>query len=64
MREHWTNKHGTLVDKVQFRTLADCLAFMEKNKINKDIYHPYICSECGMWHIGHSQWEKKKSRKR
>lgn len=33
MHEHWTNKHGKLVAKVQFRTLDDCLAFMEKKGI-------------------------------
>lgn len=55
MHEHWTSKKGRLVAKAQFSTLDECLEFMDKRKINKDIYHPYICSECGMWHIGHKK---------
>lgn len=53
LNEHWTQKGGSLVAKIQFKTLEEALAFMDKRKINKDIYHPYVCSECGMWHIGH-----------
>lgn len=55
MHEHWTQKHGKLVAKVQFKTLDEVLDYMDKHHINKDIYHPYVCSECGMWHIGHSR---------
>lgn len=53
LHQHWTNKHGTLVPKAAYKTLGEALAFMDKNTINKDKYHPYVCPDCGMWHIGH-----------
>lgn len=53
LHQHWTNKHGTMVPKVQFKTLDDALDFMDRRKINKNKYHPYVCDDCGMWHIGH-----------
>lgn len=55
LHQHWTQKGGTLVAKVPFRTLNDALDFMNKKHINKDLYHPYVCRECGMWHIGHTK---------
>lgn len=54
MNEHWTQKSGSLVAKKQFKTLDDALAFLDKIH-QKDRYHPYVCSECGMWHIGHNK---------
>ena len=42
-----------MIPKVQFRSLDEALAFMDRKHINKDTYHPYICKDCGMWHIGH-----------
>ena len=54
MHEHWTQRGGSLVAKIQFKTLEEALAFMEKRKI-KDTYHAYVCSECGMWHIAHNK---------
>ena len=59
LHQHWTNKHGTMVPKMQFKTLYDCLEYMDKHKINKDKFHPYVCLDCGMWHIGHSKQNKK-----
>lgn len=53
MHEHWTQRGGSLVAKKQFKTLEDALAFMKLRHINKNVYHPYVCRECGMWHIGH-----------
>ena len=41
--------------KVQFNTLNDALDFLAKNKFIKRNYHPYICPDCGMWHIGHNK---------
>ena len=41
--------------KKQFKTLGECLEFMDKCNINKDKFHPYVCPDCGMWHIGHSK---------
>lgn len=55
LRNHWTSKKGIMVPKVQFKTLKDALEFMEKRHINKDVFHPYICQDCGMWHIGHTK---------
>lgn len=59
MNEHWTHKGGKMVAKVQFATLDNAIHFMEKHRINSDIYHPYVCSECGQWHIGHHHKKKK-----
>lgn len=55
MHEHWTQKRGKFVAKVQFKTLEEVFDYMDKHHIDKDVYHPYVCSECGMWHIGHSR---------
>lgn len=59
LHQHWTNKHGTMVPKMQFKTLDDCLGYMNKHKINKNKFHPYVCPDCGMWHIGHSNHNQK-----
>lgn len=53
LSNHWTSKHGKMVPKVQFKTIEDALSFMDKRNIDKNIYHPYVCRDCGMWHIGH-----------
>ena len=53
IRNHWVSKHGTMVPKIQFKTLDEVLDYMDKHSINKDTFNPYVCSECGMWHIGH-----------
>lgn len=45
--------------KKQFKTLGECFEFMENHHINKDKFHPYVCSDCGMWHIGHSKVKSK-----
>lgn len=59
MNEHWTQKGGKMVAKVQFHTIDDAIHYMEDHHINSDIYHPYVCSECGCWHIGHHKFAKK-----
>lgn len=64
LNEHWTQKHGRLVAKMQFRTLSECLAFMEKSGIDKDKYHPYVCGVCGAWHLGHHHKHKKNNKRR
>ena len=56
LKAHWTSKSGIMVPKAQFKTLDDALEFMDKRKIDKDIYHPYVCPDCGMWHIGHHKF--------
>ena len=63
MHEHWTSKGGILVAKAQFKSLSDALSFMDEHRIDKDVYHPYVCSECGMWHIGHRKERKKRREK-
>ena len=50
---HWTWKHGKMIAKKQFKTLDNALAFMDKRHIDKDVFNPYVCPDCGMWHIGH-----------
>ena len=55
LNEHWTQKRGYLKAKLQFHTLDECLEYMNAHKINTDKYHPYVCSDCGMWHIGHNK---------
>lgn len=44
-----------MVPKMQFKTLYDCLGYMDKHHISKNKFHPYVCPDCGMWHIGHSK---------
>ena len=60
LNQHWTQKHGKHVPKKPFRTIDECLKFMTEHNINQDLYHPYICQECGMWHIGHLHQHKHK----
>ena len=62
MNEHWTQKGGKMVAKLQFQTLDDTIRYMEEHHIKSDIYHPYVCSECGQWHIGHHKNAKKKKK--
>lgn len=60
MNEHWTQKGDKMVAKKQFKVLDDALKYISEHHINSLVYHPYICSECGMWHIGHHKKRKKK----
>lgn len=53
LKNHWTSKRGIMVPKKQFRTIEEALEYMDKHKIDKIKYTPYVCSDCGMWHIGH-----------
>ena len=41
--------------KLQFKTIDDLLVYLAERKIDKDKFHPYICPDCGMWHIGHNK---------
>lgn len=59
MNEHWTQKRGKMVAKLQFKELNDALCYIKEHRINPDIYHPYVCSECGQWHIGHNKKRKR-----
>ena len=59
LNQQWTQKHGKYVPKMQFKTLAHVLRYMSEHHI-KDYYTPYVCSICGMWHIGHRHTKKKK----
>lgn len=63
LRQHWTSKHGIMVPKLQFNTLKDTLDYIKIHHINILKYHPYICSECGQWHIGHNRHKPKKKNK-
>ena len=58
IRQHWTWKGGSMKPKKQFKTLGECFEFMDNHHINKDKFHPYVCLDCGMWHIGHSKVKK------
>ena len=58
LKQHWTVKHGKMVPKIQFKTLDEVLSYMKKHHINGVKYHPYICSDCGQWHIGHNKRNK------
>ncbi len=53
LHEHWTKKGCILKPKKQFNTLEEANNFISENK--KKNYHPYICSDCGLWHIGHKK---------
>ena len=50
---HWTWKGQERVPKRGFASLDEALAFMDRNRIDKDELAPYVCDSCGMWHIGH-----------
>lgn len=57
-RQHWTwsSRDGKQKAKMGFKTLDECLLYIERNselRQQKKELSPYICSECGMWHIGH-----------
>ena len=60
LRQHWTSKHGIMVPKVQFGTLQEALDYIKDHHINSLKYHPYVCADCGQWHIGHHKSKKKK----
>jgi len=47
-----------MVPKMQFKTLNEVIEYMDKHNINKDIFNPYVCSDCGMWHIGQRRVKK------
>lgn len=53
LKQHWTVKHGKMIPKLQFKSLAEALDYMKNHHINKNIYTPYVCRDCGLWHIGH-----------
>ena len=53
LNQHWTCKHGTMKPKKQFKTLEDSLDYISRKGINSKVYNPYVCTECGQWHIGH-----------
>lgn len=44
-----------MVPKMAFKTIDEALGYMDERMINKNIFHPYICPDCGMWHIGHAK---------
>ena len=58
LRNHWTVKRGRMVPKVQFESLDEALAFMERRHIDKDVFTPYVCKDCNKWHIGHTRSNK------
>jgi hypothetical protein len=60
LRQHWTSKHGVMVPKMQFNTLQDALSYIKDHHINNNKYHPYVCPDCGLWHIGHNHKKKRK----
>ena len=47
-----------MVPKVQFESLDEALAFMERRHIDKDVFTPYVCKDCNKWHIGHTKSNK------
>ena len=55
LHQHWTWKGGVMKPKTQYKTLDDALKFLLKHEKLKNNYHPYICPDCGMWHIGHNK---------
>ena len=60
LQQHWTNKKGVMKPKRAFKTLDEVLSFIKDSKIDDGKYHPYVCAECGMWHIGHHKSKKRK----
>lgn len=54
LHQHWTWKSGVMKAKMQFKTIDEAIEFIHKHRLSNK-YHPYICTECGMWHIGHNK---------
>ena len=55
LHQHWTWKGGSMKPKAQYKTLGEALMFLSQNEKLKNNYHPYLCPDCGMWHIGHNK---------
>ena len=53
LHQHWTQKGGTLKPKTSFRTIDEAMDFLTRHGIKG--YHPYICPDCNMWHLGHDK---------
>ena len=53
LNHHWTRKGSVMLPKKQFTSIEDCYLFMNENNISQKVYVPYVCSDCGYWHIGH-----------
>lgn len=53
LHQHWTFRKGSMKPKVAFKTIDDALAVIQKRNLKG--YHPYICPDCNMWHIGHDK---------
>jgi len=51
LKNHWTFSRGKMIPKKQFQSEDEAYLFIEENKMKG--YHPYLCRDCGMWHIGH-----------
>lgn len=54
LHQHWTWKSGSMKQKMPFKTIGHALRYLQEHNL-LDRYHPYICQECGMWHIGHNK---------
>lgn len=53
LHQHWTWKGGTMKPKLGFKTIDDALDYIKERNIKG--YHPYICPDCNMWHLGHDK---------
>ena len=53
LKHHWTMKHGKMMEKRVFTSFNEAVECMKKEHINPNIFAPYKCVDCGMWHIGH-----------
>ena len=54
LHQHWTWKSGSMKAKVQYKTIDDAMVYIRQHNL-LNTYHPYICPDCGMWHIGHNK---------
>ena len=49
-REHYARKNGKWKPKKKFLSEDDAHSWIKKYKMYK--YIPYVCKQCGKWHIG------------
>lgn len=57
-REHYCRKNGVWKPKKPFSSKEDADGWIKKYKMHG--YTPYICKECGKWHVGKKHINKHK----
>lgn len=53
LNEHWTWRGKSMKPKHKYSSREEALNAIIEQKLDSKGYNPYLCSVCGMWHIGH-----------